>query len=32
MLSIIELSNVGHAPYCEDAISYNNVLVKFLLK
>ena len=30
--SIIELSNVGHAPYCEDAISYNNVLVKFLLK
>ena len=29
---IIELSNVGHAPYCEDAISYNNVLVKFLLK
>ena len=29
--SIIELSNVGHAPYCEDAISYNNVLVKFLL-
>ena len=30
--SIIELSNVGHAPYCEDAVSYNNVLVKFLLK
>ncbi|MDG1466473.1 MAG: alpha/beta hydrolase, partial [Alphaproteobacteria bacterium] len=30
--NIIELSNVGHAPYCEDAISYNNVLVKFLLK
>ena len=30
--SIKELSNVGHAPYCEDAISYNNVLVKFLLK
>ena len=30
--SIIKLSNVGHAPYCEDAISYNNVLVKFLLK
>ena len=30
--SIIELLNVGHAPYCEDAISYNNVLVKFLLK
>ena len=29
---IKELSNVGHAPYSEDSVSYNNVLVKFLLK
>ena len=30
--SIKELSNVGHAPYCEDVVLYNDVLVKFLLK
>ena len=24
------LSNVGHAPYCEDALAFNNALEKFL--
>jgi len=27
---IKELSNVGHAPYCEDIFAFNNTLEKFL--
>ena len=27
---IKELSNVGHAPYCEDIFAFNNALEEFL--
>ena len=29
--SIKELPNVGHAPYCEDFVAYNKILIDFVL-
>ena len=28
---VIEISNVGHAPYCEDASSFNKAIEVFLI-
>ena len=30
LTKVKELLNVGHAPYCENAPSYNNLLAKFI--